>query len=148
MMDKKLYRLAAGVVIAEGDRILLVRDQHGWSLPKGSVEDGEIMKETAIREAREETGLNVTIRDVAFITEFRSAKHGRYLQVYYHAEIASKNGIPADPDKDIHEIKFVPNTSLRDYIEFKPWILALEEWVRDSTTKYHSFDLDSEGNLL
>jgi ADP-ribose pyrophosphatase YjhB (NUDIX family) len=47
------------VVRDDADRILLVRrsDNGAWSLPAGSIELGETMRECAIRVVREETGL-------------------------------------------------------------------------------------------
>lgn len=60
-------RLAAGVIIVnEDDKILLVQRGHEpqvgrWSLPSGRAEPGESAAEAAVREAREETGLEVEI---------------------------------------------------------------------------------------
>ena len=51
---------SAGGVILNGDsRVLILhRRQEGtWVLPKGRVEPGESLRETALREVREETGL-------------------------------------------------------------------------------------------
>lgn len=52
---------AGGVVyrIADGaPRFLLIRDPYeNWGLPKGHVERGEAAEETALREVREETGI-------------------------------------------------------------------------------------------
>jgi 8-oxo-dGTP pyrophosphatase MutT (NUDIX family) len=54
-------RLSAGVVVvresADGARYLLLRAYCNWDFPKGLVEPGEDPVATAIREAREETGL-------------------------------------------------------------------------------------------
>lgn len=52
---------AGGVVYRkEGDRLemLMIEDRYGkWTLPKGKQEAGEEVEETALREIREETGL-------------------------------------------------------------------------------------------
>jgi len=54
-----------GVVIFRGKILLLYKNYknkyEGWVLPKGTVEDGEEYKETAIREVREEAGTNASI---------------------------------------------------------------------------------------
>lgn len=54
-----------GVVIFRGKVLLLYKNvknkYEGWVLPKGTVEQGEDFKETALREVREETGAKATI---------------------------------------------------------------------------------------
>ena len=55
---------ASAVVRDELGRILLVKRGHEpakglWSLPGGSVEDGETLSQAAIREVKEETGLDI-----------------------------------------------------------------------------------------
>src|SRR5207247_9919332 len=54
---------SGAVVVGPGDRILLLRraDEDIWCLPKGTVEPGERLEETAVREVREETGLRVRL---------------------------------------------------------------------------------------
>jgi 8-oxo-dGTP pyrophosphatase MutT (NUDIX family) len=53
---------AGGVVVRpiEGQlHVLLIRDPYGnWGLPKGHLEEGEQAAEAALREVREETGLD------------------------------------------------------------------------------------------
>ncbi len=62
-----LYEKSCGAIVIhkKGDRckILLVRNHNGrnYSFPKGHVEMGETEEETAIREVKEETGLDITI---------------------------------------------------------------------------------------
>ena len=54
-----------GVVIFRGKILLLYKNYknkyEGWVLPKGTVEQGEEHKETALREVFEESGAKATI---------------------------------------------------------------------------------------
>ena len=54
--------IGVGAIIIEAGRVVLVKRAHPpiqgqWSIPGGVLEIGETVRETAIREAREETGL-------------------------------------------------------------------------------------------
>jgi 8-oxo-dGTP diphosphatase len=60
----ELPLVGVGAIIIEGDRVLLVKRAHPpiqgqWSIPGGVLEVGEMVREAAVREAREETGLMV-----------------------------------------------------------------------------------------
>ena len=54
-----------GVVIFRGKILVLYKNfrckYEGWVLPKGTVEAGELFEETALREVREETGVDASI---------------------------------------------------------------------------------------
>ncbi len=52
------------IIIEVGDKIVLIERKnppHGWALPGGFVEYGESYEEAAVREAKEETGLDVKL---------------------------------------------------------------------------------------
>jgi 8-oxo-dGTP diphosphatase len=56
--------VGVGAIVIENSRVLLVKRAHPplqaqWSIPGGVLEVGELVREAAIREAREETGLIV-----------------------------------------------------------------------------------------
>lgn len=60
----ELPLVGVGSIIIEGSRVLLVKRAHPpiqgqWSIPGGVLEVGEMVRDAAIREAREETGLIV-----------------------------------------------------------------------------------------
>ena len=59
-------KVGVGVMVVEDDRLLLVRramepEKGRWSLPAGYLDHGESPVETAVREAREETGIEVRV---------------------------------------------------------------------------------------
>src|ERR1700758_3382069 len=61
--------VGGGAIIIEGDRVVLVKRanppiQGQWSIPGGVLEVGEMVRDAAIREAREETGLVVEPGDL------------------------------------------------------------------------------------
>ena len=70
MSSRRLYpdkpMVGVGVLISEEDRYLIIRravepDKVLWSIPGGMVEIGERASDAAVREAKEETGLDVEI---------------------------------------------------------------------------------------
>ncbi len=59
-------KVATGVVVEHEGRILLVRRNHEpmlgrWAFPSGYVDAGEVVEEAALREVREETGVEVAL---------------------------------------------------------------------------------------
>ncbi|NHM32806.1 NUDIX domain-containing protein [Neobacillus terrae] len=63
----KVWLAAAGLVKSEDGRWLVVKKKYGglkgsWSLPAGFVEAGETADEAAVREVKEETGINCRVK--------------------------------------------------------------------------------------
>jgi 8-oxo-dGTP diphosphatase len=61
--------VGVGAIIIEGDRVALVKRGHPplageWSIPGGVLEVGETLRQAAVREAFEETGLTVEPADL------------------------------------------------------------------------------------
>ena len=55
---------ACGCIIMNDDKVLLIKQNQGfWGFPKGHVEEGETEEETALREVKEETNIDVLIED-------------------------------------------------------------------------------------
>jgi 8-oxo-dGTP diphosphatase len=79
--------VGVGAIIIEDSRVLLVKRAHPplqdlWSIPGGVLEVGEFVREAAIREAREETGLIVEPGDLLGVYDrvLRDAEN----RVQYH----------------------------------------------------------------
>jgi len=124
--------LAAGAVcwrMVEGKPQVLVvyRAGHGdVSLPKGKVDPGETLPETAVREIREETGLAIVLGAPLGTVEY-VLPNGRDKVVYYWS--AEVN------DHDIALAKFTPN----DEIASLEW-LTLKD-VRKKLSYEHDLDV-------
>ena len=141
-------RIGVGVIVLRGDTVLLVRERGRWSLPKGGLDPNELLAEGARREALEETGLEVEIRDLAFTLEFHAQTWGHHLQFFFFArEVGGELG-PRDPDNEVQEAKFVPLRELREYLRFRPRLLSLETWLRERRARHFVYNLDKEPAML
>ncbi len=88
-------KVGVGVMVVVDGRILLVRramnpEKGKWSIPAGFVDSGEDPKETAVREAAEETGLRVAISglvDVYFNPPAEPGAPGASIFILYKAEL-------------------------------------------------------------
>ncbi|TSA86890.1 NUDIX hydrolase [Deinococcus detaillensis] len=141
-------RIGVGCVVMRGDEVLIVRERGRWSLPKGGLEVGELIQDGARRETYEETGLIVELRELAFMVEFQAETWGHHLQFFYACREVGGTLGPRDPDRDVQEAKFVPVRHLREYLRFRPRLVALESWLRDKRPKHFVFDLDKEPAML
>ncbi|WP_226671993.1 NUDIX hydrolase [Rossellomorea aquimaris] len=64
---------AATIVINDQQEILLIKGpRRGWEMPGGQVEEGESLKDAAIRETKEESGIDVEI--VSFCGVYQNVK--------------------------------------------------------------------------
>ncbi|WP_108669158.1 NUDIX hydrolase [Peribacillus acanthi] len=62
MVPPKHIVSAAAIVLNERNEILLIKGpRRGWEMPGGQVEEGESLKTAAIRETKEESGIDIEI---------------------------------------------------------------------------------------
>ena len=106
------------IIEIETKGILLIKRKnppYGWAIPGGFVDYGESLEETAIREAKEETNLNVKlIRQFhTYSDPKRDPRHHSISTVY----IANAKGIPKAKD-DALEIGVFNESNLPDGIAF------------------------------
>lgn len=100
-------KVAAATLIIEDGKILLVRrvnePQRGlWTLPAGFINGGEDPAQAAIRECREETGLEVRVTALLDIFARREHARGADFVIFYQAERTGGTLQPAD-DADAAE---------------------------------------------
>lgn len=121
---------AVDLIIRIEDEIVLIErknEPRGLALPGGFVEEGELLEEAAIREAKEETGLVVDLKELLYVYSRPDRDPRRHtLSVVY---IAEARGMPeggddarraflCDPNELPADFVFDHGEILRDYLRF------------------------------
>ena len=119
---------AAGAVIVEDRRILLVRrsvnpGKGDWCIPAGFVEWTEHPQQTARREIREETGLEISITSIFDIFMGMDDPRTHAVLVLYHADKIGGMLVPGD---DADEARYFDFDNLPDNIAFQAHRDALD----------------------
>ncbi|MHC4077581.1 MAG: NUDIX hydrolase [Planctomycetota bacterium] len=112
---------AVGAVICRGREVLLVRraiepGKGQWGFPAGFQDYGETAPETAVREAREETGLEIELGRVLDVPLSRANPHKLVNVVVYLARPVAGEVAAAD---DASEARFFPLDQLPADIGFE-----------------------------
>jgi 8-oxo-dGTP diphosphatase len=109
MTEIKRPLACVGVVCRRGDEVLLI--QRGreplkgkWSIPGGKMDFGETVREAALRELKEETGVEARITGIIDVVDsIMDGQH--YVLIDFEAEWTSGEPVAAD---DAMAAEFVP----------------------------------------
>lgn len=96
-------RVGIGVIVTKGDHLLLlerkgVHGQGTWSTPGGHLEYGESPEECAIRETKEETGVDiVNVRALGFTNDVFESSGLHYITLWMTGEYGAGEAMVAAP---------------------------------------------------
>jgi 8-oxo-dGTP diphosphatase len=112
------------IVVTEDARILLVKHRKGsrqyWVLPGGRLEYGETFEECAVRELKEETGLDVAVKEIVFLSEAIAPDRSRHIvNVYMTADVVG--GVLKVGDEPVlAAVDYIPLVELDKLTLFPP----------------------------
>ena len=136
MSESALPVLAAGAVcwrLVDGKaRVLLVHrgDRADVSLPKGKLDPGETLPQTAVREIAEETGLAITLGAPLGTVEY-TLPSGRETVVYYWSAEVGDHALELSsfsPNSEIASIEWVPLEKARKKLSYAHDIDVLDRF--------------------
>lgn len=114
-----VYRKHNGAI-----EVALIRVRDRWSLPKGQVEQGEGLQETALREVREETGLEGKIvAKLGDITYWytNKTKEGETIRIFKRVYFYLIRWIKGDVslhDQEVEEARWFPMAKALELIYY------------------------------
>lgn len=111
-----------GVVCLKGERVLLIRrgtePRRGeWSIPGGRIEPGERAVDAALRELKEETGVDAVVTGLLAVVDGVFPEHDRhYVMIDFRAEWSGGEPVPGD---DAAEAAFHPLSAVDDLVAWE-----------------------------
>jgi len=142
-MEQPIITAAGGLVQNNEGAFLLIFRRGFWDLPKGKLDVGESIPDCAVREVREETGLQ-SLELGPFICTTSHPYFDTWLnkdvvkQTNWFSMLSLANDILVpQTEEDIEKIEWVPREQLPQYfIQTYPTILTVFEAFNAGTPKF------------
>jgi 8-oxo-dGTP diphosphatase len=121
---------AAGALVIKDDKILLVKraviPRVGWRcLPAGFMEWNEHPSQTAKREVKEETGIEIRLESLFEVYSGNDDPRMNAVLILY---VASETGGTLAPDDDAMEVRYFGFEELPEKIAFESHIQAIKDY--------------------
>ncbi|WP_456274422.1 NUDIX domain-containing protein [Bacillus sp. AK031] len=148
-------RVRAGALMIQNESVLLVKfeDHKGihYNLPGGGVEAGESVGEAAVREAKEEAGIDVGVDSLAFIYEYAPHQNENLygpvhnLSLFFACTILGNHepSLPDNPDPKQTGVEWISLSELHS-ITLYP---KIQDQIIEYTSGRYSLDLIQETDL-
>ena len=125
------------IIFDDKKRILLVKQSHEgrdiWLVPGGGIEDGESAAQAAVREVREETGLDIEVLRMIWHVEEVSERGQRFVNFFTARITGGTLELGADPEFDedhqvLREVRFMTRDEVQNIENIYPEYLRNELW--------------------
>ncbi len=129
---------AGGVVLRHGEHGVEVAvlgrvNDRSWVFPKGTPNEGESLEETALREVREETGLEVRIlRPLGLMTYSFAAGSERVYKTVHFFLMEATGGDTSLHDSEYDEVRWVAVPEARRMLTFDTYRDVLDRALAEA----------------
>lgn len=139
------------IVLDKDNRMLMVRQHHEdrdiWMVPGGNIEEGETSYEAAVREVKEETGLDVEIGNLIWHVEEVSSERGQRFVNFFLGNLKGGTlALGSDPEFDddhqvLREARFMMRDEIQKLQAVYPEYLKDELWkfLDEDYSRYNAF---------
>lgn len=124
------------VVVNDAGEILMIRrtDNDNWAVPGGAIDLGESVAQAAVRETREESGIECEISGIVGI--YSDPKHvllytsnGEVRQEFSIVLIARPLSGQPTPSSESSEVRWVPVSEVREYIMDRSMRIRIDDYL-------------------
>ena len=137
------------IILDQDQRILMVRQHHKeryvWTVPGGAIEPGETSPDAAIREVKEETGLDVAINKMIWhVEQLVPGKEPRFVNIFLATALGGSIKVGTDPERSddgqvIEEVRYLSREELAEADGLYPDYLKDELWeILEKETGSHN----------
>ncbi len=138
MNTEKIRNRAAAVIVKDGKVLLVQHQKYGkkyWLLPGGGVHYGETLADAARREVLEETGLEVDIGELIFISESIPPDNHRHVINYYFKAKLNGGDLMVGDDKHLFDVQWHLIEDLPHLVIYPNVINDLMNWLQTGEVK-------------
>jgi 8-oxo-dGTP pyrophosphatase MutT (NUDIX family) len=131
------------IVVNESGAVLMIHrtDNDNWALPGGAMDLGESLVDTAVRETKEETGIDCEVTGLVGI--YTDPKHvivytsdGEARQEFSVVFTARPTGGQPTPSSETRDVVWVERDRIADLTMDRSMRMRIEHWLEDRTTPH------------
>ena len=121
-MEKRKILAGGGLVLNDAGELLMIFRRGKWDIPKGKLDEGETIEDCALREVKEETGLQDVERG-----ELVAVSYHTYFDTYIQEEVVKESHwfwmyakgnqqLVPQVEEDIQQIEWVNKQRLEQHL--------------------------------
>lgn len=133
--DSVKFEKSCGAVVFDKEKVLVVKHQAGHiDFPKGHMEEGETEEETAIREVKEETNIDIILENAKCSIHY-SPKPGVQKEVVFFLA-HKKSGTILPQLEEVQEASWIDCDEVMDILTFDTAREVFQKMLQEKTANH------------